>query len=71
VVRTDDGVVSLLVDEVGDVVEVSPNTFKAPPETLLGAARKMTCGVYKLDGQLLHAVDLAAVLQINGARAVN
>jgi purine-binding chemotaxis protein CheW len=70
VVRTDDGAVSLLVDEIGDVVEVSPGSFEAPPETLLGAARQMTCGVYKLDGQLLHAVDLDAVLQIDGTRPV-
>jgi purine-binding chemotaxis protein CheW len=71
VVRTDDGAVSLLVDEIGDVVEVSPKRFEPPPETLLGAARKMTCGVYKLDGQLLHAVDLDAVLEIDGKRNVN
>jgi purine-binding chemotaxis protein CheW len=68
VVRTDDGAVSLLVDEIGDVVEVSPNTFEDAPETLVGAARKLTCGVYKLDGQLLHAVHLGAVLQVDGAR---
>ncbi len=71
VVRTDDGGVSLLVDEIGDVVEVSPNTFEPPPETLGGPARSMTCGVYKLDGQLLHAVDLAAVLRIDSVRQVN
>ena len=66
VVRTEDGAVSLLVDEIGDVVEVSPSTFEAPPETLTGAARRMTSGVYKLDGRLLHALDLAHVLQMDG-----
>lgn len=71
VVRTDEGAVSLLVDEIGDVVEVSPSTFEAPPETLNGAARKLTVGVYKLEGRLLHAVDLGRVLQMDAARAVN
>ena len=71
VVRTEDGAVSLLVDEIGDVVEVSPNTFEAPPETLLGAARKMTGGVYKLDGELLHAIDLSAVLQMDSGHKAN
>ena len=71
VVRTDDGAVSLLVDEIGDVVEVSPTAFEAPPETLNGAARKLTCGVYKLEGRLLHALDLAAVLQVESARKLN
>jgi purine-binding chemotaxis protein CheW len=63
VARTEDGVVSLLVDEIGDVVEVSPACFEPAPETLHGAARRMTRGVYKLDGRLLHCLDLAAVLQ--------
>lgn len=71
VVRTDDGAVSLLVDEIGDVVEVLPGSFEAPPETLIGAARTLTCGVYKLDGRLLHAVNLGAVLEMGGNRNVN
>jgi len=71
VVRTDDGAVSLLVDEIGDVVEVEPSTFELPPETLAGETRKLTSGVYKLDGRLLHAVDLGAVLKISEAHTVN
>ena len=63
VVRTDEGAASLLVDEIGDVVEVSPASFEAPPETLPETARGLTCGVYKLDGRLLHAVDLSAAAQ--------
>ena len=34
VVRSGDGAVSLLVDEIGDVVEVEEDTFEPPPETL-------------------------------------
>jgi purine-binding chemotaxis protein CheW len=71
VVRTADGAVSLLVDEIGDVVEVSPNSFETSPETLVGAARALTCGVYKLDGRLLHAVNLSAVLEVDANRKVN
>lgn len=68
VARMEDGVVSLLVDEIGDVVEVSPASFEAAPETLQGAARRMTRGVYKLEGRLLHCLDLAAVLQTDTSR---
>ena len=32
VVRTDDGAVSLLVDEIGDVLEVAQDAFERPPE---------------------------------------
>jgi purine-binding chemotaxis protein CheW len=53
VVRTDDGVVSLLVDEIGDVVEVSEADFEEPPDTLRGRARDLILGAYKLKGRLL------------------
>jgi purine-binding chemotaxis protein CheW len=57
VIRTDDGAVSLLVDQIGDVVEVDESTFEAAPETLRGRARELIEGVYKMDGQLLLILD--------------
>ena len=48
VVRTDDGPVSLLVDEIGDVLEVDAEAFERPPETLRGVARELIRGAYKL-----------------------
>lgn len=62
VVRTGDGPVSLLVDEIGEVLEVGEETFEAPPETLQGEARSMVRGVYKLPGQLLLELDLRQAL---------
>src|SRR2546423_9370899 len=38
VVQTDDGAVSLLVDEIGDVLEVPQALFQRPPETLQAVA---------------------------------
>ena len=64
VVRTSDGVVSLLVDEIGDVIEVEQSTFEAPPETLRGAVRTMILGVHKLDQKLLHLLDTAKACQV-------
>jgi len=58
IVRTPDGAVSLLVDEIGDVVDVDPALYEACPETLEGRAREVVTGVYKLDGRLLLAVDV-------------
>jgi len=58
VVRTPDGAVSLLVDEIGEVIEVEHSTFEAPPETLRGALRSMILGVHKLEGKLLHLLDI-------------
>lgn len=56
-VRTDDGVVSLLVDEIGDVVEVDEGSFEPPPPTMSQASRELVRGVYKLDGDLLLLLD--------------
>ncbi len=57
VVRTDDGAVSLLVDEIGDVLQVPEEAFELPPETLRGTARELILGAYKLDGRLLLILD--------------
>jgi purine-binding chemotaxis protein CheW len=58
VVRSEDGAVSLLVDQVGDVVEVEESTFEQPPETLRGSVRTMILGVHKLKDRLMHVLDL-------------
>jgi purine-binding chemotaxis protein CheW len=58
VVQTDDGAVSLLVDEIGDVMEVDDADFERPPETLQGATRDLIQGAYKLADRLLVILDL-------------
>ena len=63
VVRTDDELVSFLVDRIGDVVDVDDEQFEEPPETLRGAARDVVRGVYKLDGALLLELDTDRALE--------
>ena len=57
VMHTDEGAVSLLVDEIGDVVEVQEDAHERPPETLKGVARDLVQGVYKLKERLLLILD--------------
>jgi len=57
VVRTDDGAVSFLVDEIGDVLEADEENFELPPETLQGQARELVRGVYKLQDRLMLVLD--------------
>jgi purine-binding chemotaxis protein CheW len=64
VVRTNEGTVSLLVDEIGDVIEVEEETLESPPETLQGFARQVVRGVYKLSGRLLLALDIDRVVDL-------
>jgi purine-binding chemotaxis protein CheW len=64
VVCSTDGAVSLLVDEIGDVVEVEESTFEAPPETLRGSMRAVILGVHKLQDRLLHVLDIEKACQM-------
>jgi purine-binding chemotaxis protein CheW len=57
VVQTDDGAVSLLVDEIGDVLTVPEKLFERPPDTLKGPARELIRGAYKLEDKLLLILD--------------
>jgi len=67
VVRSDDGAISLLVDEIGDVVEVDEEYFERPPETLQGKVREVILGVYKLDKQLMHVLDTEKACETESA----
>lgn len=69
VVRTDDGAVSLLVDEIGDVVEIQDDIFERPSETLRGVARSLVTGVYKLKERLLLILDTENAVNLAGGQA--
>lgn len=68
VVRTDDGAVSLLVDEIGDVVEIQDDIFERPPETLRGVARELVTGVYKFKERLLLILDTEKTVNLQAAQ---
>ena len=57
VIRTSDGAVSMQVDEIGDVVEVTEESFERPPETLQGKVREVILGVHKLEKTLMHVLN--------------
>ncbi|HWD21178.1 MAG TPA: chemotaxis protein CheW [Verrucomicrobiae bacterium] len=63
VVRSEDGAVSLLVDEIGDVLEIADDAYEAPPETLRGTARDLVEGVYQLQERLLLILDTEKTVQ--------
>ena len=62
VLRREDVLVSLLVDRVGEVVELDDSTFEQPPDTLRGLARELVRGVHKLPGRLLLLLDTHKIL---------
>jgi purine-binding chemotaxis protein CheW len=67
VVHTTIGPVSLLVDEIGDVVDVPPGLFEPPPEMLDAAIRELVKGAHKLPGRLLLVLDTAGLIEAEAA----
>jgi len=65
VVRTKDGVVSLLVDEIADVLEVSEEVYERPPETIPHDVRQLVKGVYKLTDKLLLILDSEKAVDVD------
>ena len=64
VVRAGEGPVSLLVDDIVDVIEVSDQQFEMVPETAARAGRDLFIGVYKLEKSLLLALDPERATQV-------
>jgi purine-binding chemotaxis protein CheW len=65
VVRTEDGAVSLLVDEIGDVLEVDADTFEKAPQNVDPAVRHLIRGVHKLKDRLLLILDTAKTVDLS------
>lgn len=63
VIRSADGAVSLLVDDIGDVVEVGEDSFEYPPETLQRKVREVIVGIHKLNKNLMHVLDTERVCE--------
>ena len=64
VVRTAEGSVSLLVDEIGGVLEVSQVPFEQTPSTVDERVRDLLLGAYTLPDRLLLALNARRVLEV-------
>lgn len=53
---------ALLVERVGEVVRLTPETFEANPVHLDPRWAGLACGVHRLEGRLLVILDVDAVL---------
>ncbi len=70
VIRTDDGAVSLLVDEIGDVVDVDTADYEPPPGSLDPAVRELIRGVYKMKSRLLLVLNTERTVDVLSGSAV-
>jgi purine-binding chemotaxis protein CheW len=69
VVRTQDGLLTLLIDRVGEILDVDSDTFEPPAETLKRGVRAVTSHICKLDGQLLLILDLVKLCELPETKA--
>lgn len=68
VVRTEEGAASLLVDEIGDVLDVDRTTFEPIPDNLAPEQRELIRGVCKLRDRLLLVLDAERALELTGTQ---
>ena len=58
IIRTDDRPMSLLVDEVGDILDFGDGAPEPPPETIQHKIRHFLRGIYRLPDRLLLVLDV-------------
>ena len=67
VVMTDGEPVTLLVDSIGDVIDVDPGAYEPPPETVTGPTQDLILGAYKLEDELLLVLDVERSIEVGRA----
>jgi purine-binding chemotaxis protein CheW len=70
VARSPHGLVSLQVDEIGDVMDLDAAGFQPPPDNVDPAIGGLLRGVYKLKDRLLLVLDTARATEIVPAAKV-
>jgi purine-binding chemotaxis protein CheW len=68
VVRAADGApVSLVVDRIGDVLQVDGASLEAPPDTVPADVRELLNGICKLDHRLMLLLDTEKAIRVDSA----
>jgi purine-binding chemotaxis protein CheW len=65
--QTAEGAVSLIVDQIEEVLDIDETLIEPPPETLQGEARKYIVGAAKLKGRLMLLLDTDKVIDLTGS----
>jgi purine-binding chemotaxis protein CheW len=65
----DGGPVSLVVDQIGDVLEAEDGALEPPPDTVPHEVRELVSGICKLDEQLMLLLDTERAVTLTDAAA--
>jgi len=63
-IKTPEGAVSLLVDRIEDILEVTDDVIEHPPESLQGEIRELIIGACKLKERLLLLLDTEKTIDL-------
>ncbi len=63
VCRKDGMLLSLVVDRIGDVIEVPQDHFETPPDTISPAVGRFMTGVYKMPSSLLSLLEVSRIIE--------
>ena len=69
VIKDGEDFFSLMVDQVGDVVEVGAERVEPAPKTLPGVWREVCSGVIQMDEELLVVLDVDQILRSAAGQA--
>lgn len=69
VIHTGGGAVSLLVDEIGDVIETGAAALEAAPDNLSPQTRDLIAGIFQLEERLLLLLNVDKTVQATAAPA--
>jgi purine-binding chemotaxis protein CheW len=69
VVRTAEGLITLVIDRVGEILDVEEASFETTPDTLKSIVRSVTTQICKLDNQLLLLLDIEKLIQLSDDKA--
>jgi len=59
---------ALLVDEIGDVLSLAPDTAIAPPPHIVRGRAKFAAAYHRVAGRILPLLNIDAVFDFSGAR---
>ncbi len=64
VVASGNDTVTLMVDQIGDVLTVGLDDYEPAPPTVTGPAKELVLGAYKLTDELLLVLDVAKTIDL-------
>lgn len=62
IIKSDESLYSIMVDEICDVIDVEDSTFEPTPDTISARLKSYASGVHKLEDRLLIILDLKKLL---------